>query len=208
MTIPTLLHRCIPEHVPPTFEDYWARWQGLHPGWGSISWQDPIDPDLFPVSSHAWPHVRAGAALAGLVRLEALATWGGIFLDWDVRPAKPLDDLLDAPGGLWAAWEDAEHVPDAVFGCEAGHPIVQEMLAEAVAMTVAGEGIWECSVGLFTRYLPLAERRGLATLLPVESFYPVSYLIEREHPGACHAHEPGPNTYGVHEYAWSWKGEG
>jgi len=206
--IPRTLVRCVPEHVPTQHEDYWARWQGLHPGWGSITWQDPIDPDLFPISSHAWPHVRAGAALAGLVRLEALATWGGTYLDWDVRPARALDDLLGAPGGLWAAWEDAEHVPDAVFGCEAGHPIVVEMLHEAVAMTLAGEGIWETSVGLFTRYLPLAERRGLATILPPESFYPVHYTTEREHPGASHAHVPGPNTYGVHEWAWSWQGQG
>lgn len=203
--IPTVLHRCVPEVVPPRWEDHWTRWCGLHPGWGHITWRDRIDPTMFPRTAHVWDRCRAGAALAGLVRLEALADLGGVFLDWDVRPCAPLHPLLAVPGGMFAAWEDDDHVPDAVFGCEAHHPAVEILLAEAVARTAAGASVWECSVGLFTEVLP---GRDDVTLLPRESFYPVHYGVERAHPGSSAIHEAGPATYGVHEWAWSWQGQG
>lgn len=199
--IPRILHRCVPAEVPDRYEEFWRGWLDLHPSWVGLTWQDPIHPALFPLSSPAWPHVRAGAALAGLVRLEALASHGGIFLDWDVRPVRPLDDLLEVRGGMFAAWEDDEHVPDAVFGCVAGHPAVVELRDLAIAGTIAGDSVWEVSVGLFTASLP---RREDVTLLPSASFYPVHYSEERAHPGASAAHVPGPDTYGVHEWAWSW----
>lgn len=199
--IPARLHRCVPAAVPHRFDQHWLGWRALHPGWEHSTWQDPIDPALFPISSPAWSACRAGAALAGLVRLEAVLQHGGIFLDWDVRPAAPLDPLLACPGGMFAAWEDAEHVPDAVFGAEAGHPVVAELLAEAVALTLAGASIWECSVGLFTRRLPQAG----VTLLEPASFFPVHYSAERAQPGASAAHQPEPGTFGVHEWAWSWR---
>lgn len=200
--IPPVLHRCVPTVVPERWETFWRGWCDLHPGWGQVTWRDPLLPADFPITSPAWPHARAGAALAGLVRLEALWRDGGMFLDWDVRPVRPLDPLRSVTGGMFAAWEDDQHVPDAVFGCTPGHPAVEALLHAAVAATIAGASVWECSVGLFTTMLP---GRDDATLLPRESFYPVHYSEERARPGASAAHVPGPDTYGVHEWAWSWR---
>jgi hypothetical protein len=199
--IPRRLVRCIPAEVPPRWEQHWQRWRAYHPGWEHLTIQDPIAPEAYPVTSPVWDRCRAGAALAGLVRLEELHARGGIFLDWDVRPARSLEPLLDPPGGMFAAWEDPNHVPDAVFGCEPGHPAVAALMELACAATAAGASVWECSVGLFTELLP---DRPDVTLMGPESFYPVHYSTERAHPGASALHEPGPDTYGVHEWAWSW----
>jgi mannosyltransferase OCH1-like enzyme len=199
--IPRVLHRCVPADVPPRFADHWCRWLGLHHGWEAHTWQDPIDPAAFPLTRSAWSSCRAGAQLAGLVRLEAVYRHGGIFLDWDVRPVAPLDPLLDSPGGMFAAWEDDEHVPDAVFGAEPQHPVVGELLQQAVARTLSGADIWTCSVGLFSERLPGSG----VTLLPSSSFYPVHYSVERAQPGASASYVADEaTTFGVHEWAWSW----
>lgn len=198
--IPRILHRCVPEVVPDQYEAYWRAWCALHPTWDHMTHQDPLTPSLWPLTARAWPACHHGAQLAGLVRLEAIYRHGGIFLDWDVRPVgRSLEILLDVDGGAFVGWEDAEHIPDAVFGAEPGHPGVRECLDAAVEITLAGGGPWAAAVGVFT---DVWTRRPDVTRLPPEAFFPVHYT---DRPGSrSFQPEAGDGVLGVHEWAWSW----
>lgn len=201
--IPRRLIRSVPELVDPEQERLWKIACDLHPGWEQVTYRDPIDPTGFPITSPWWHLCKSGAQLAGLVRLEALAYPGGIWLDSDVELFRPLDDLVEHR--MFAAYEDANIVPDAVLGAEPGHPAVRACLDEALkrirsdsADWVTGNGAWSCGPGVMTSLLP---GRDDVTLLGSESFYPYHYT-EKERAGEDWAANPA--TFGAHRWAGSW----
>lgn len=193
--IPRILHRVVPEVVPEEYERYWSTAQELHPGWEFRTWQDPIDPEEFE-SAHLWPRVESGAQLAGLVRLEVLWKYGGVYLDMDVEPIRSLEPLLQA--SAFACWEDRRVVPDAVLAFEAGHPAVRECLDRALAMDPS-EGAWATGPGVSTDVL---KRRTDVLLLPPACFYPY-YYTEPER--ADENFGTIPWVYGVHRWHGSWR---
>jgi hypothetical protein len=139
----------------------------------------------------------SGAQLAGLVRLEALYTHGGIWVDSDVEPLRPMDSLLDLRG--FAAYEDRRVVPDAIFGCEPRHPAWAEMIYLAREAVRRKRGAWESGPGVTTKVLP---GRFDVLLLPPGSLYPYSYnspeLADNDHA----AEQPWAFT--VHRWHFSW----
>lgn len=201
--IPRRLIRSVPEHANEEQERLWRIACDLHPGWEQVTYRDPIDPTGFPITAGAWHLCGSGAQLAGLVRLEALWSPGGIWIDSDVELFRPLDPLLDCRA--FAAWEDANTVPDAVLGAEAGHPAIRACIEEALRRISTpstdwrtGHGAWSTGPGVMTSLLP---GRDDVTLLGSESFYPYHYT-EKERAGEDWAANPA--TFGAHRWAGSW----
>lgn len=193
--IPRILHRVVPARVPNEYEEYWERAHELHPGWDFRTWQDPIDPDGFE-SAHLWPHVESGAQLAGLVRLEVLWRFGGVYLDMDVEPVRSLEPLLQTSG--FVCWEDERVIPDAVLGFEPGHSAVRECLDRALEMDPAA-GPWATGPGITTAVL---KHRTDVLALPPACFYPYHYT-EPERGGENFGVRPW--IYGVHRWHGSWR---
>lgn len=194
--IPRILHRTV-----PTFSDesdaYWRRWRDLHPGWELMTHRDPLDPLEWPETGDLWPRCQNGAQRAGLIRLEALARWGGVYVDSDVEPYRSLEPLLHAPG--FAAWEDARCIPDAVLGFERGHPALRLMLTEARLKIMQGGNAWHSGPGVTTSVL---QGRHDVLLLPPGSFYPYHYT-EQNRRNAPHMNEQ-PWCFGAHHWKGSW----
>lgn len=197
--IPRILHRVVPVETSAVVEGYWDDFARLHPEWTLMTHRDPLDPAAWPETSHKWGAVSTGAQLADLVRLEALLRWGGVYVDSDVEPWRPLDPLL--PLSAFAAWEDHRTVPNAVIGAVPGHPAIRACLDLAISR-IPGD-VWPAGPGVTTEILV---GRPDVLLLPPGSFYPVHYrdpdrdakmkavLTERENPWA----------FGIHHYAGSW----
>jgi hypothetical protein len=198
--IPRILHRTVPRETSAQVEAWWDAWQRLHPGWEFRTWRDPIDPARFPLTSPHWHRVRHGAQLADLVRLEALWNEGGVYVDSDVEPYRPLDALL--PLSAFAAWEDARRVPNAVIGAAPAHPAIRECIDVAVSRLTAGvEDIPEATgPGVLTTVLPW---RADVLLLPPGAFYPYHYTQARTHRARRHDEEQ-PWAFGAHHWAGSW----
>lgn len=169
----------------------------LHPGWEHVTWRDPIDPALFPVTSPSWAECRSGAQMAGLVRLEDIATRGGFYLDSDFEVFRSLEPLTAL--SFVAGWEDRNTVPDFFFGAEAGHRVFELLLGGAVA--AVGLGAWESGPGVFTRVLPGC---GDVLLLPPQAFAPYHYS-ERGRRGEGWGDDPW--CFGAHHWAFSWAHE-
>jgi hypothetical protein len=169
-TIPRILHRTVPAQTPEQVEQWWEMFRAMHPTWDLRTYRDPIDPADWPLTGDLFDKCGSGAQKAGLIRLEALYTHGGVYVDSDVEPVRPLDPLLELRA--FAGWEDENVVPDAILGCEPEHPAFKVMLTKARAAIEAGADPWTSGPGVTTSTLP---RRNDVLLLPPGSFYPVHY---------------------------------
>lgn len=202
MTIRRRLVRCVPKETTDQVELWWDQACALHPRWEHLTLRDPLDPSDFPLTSEYWGHCKNGAQLAGLVRLETIIG-SGVYIDSDIEVLRPLDDLLNHHA--FAAYEDAEIVPDAMFGAEANHPAILACLELAIERINSdsidwrtGNGAWSTGPGVFTTVLP---GRADVTLLDRDSFYPYGYWEKHR---ASEDFSLNPNTYAVHRWAASW----
>lgn len=199
--IPRRIVRTVPAETTEDVERFWRHTVDLHPEWEMVTYRDPIDPALFPVTSSFWPLCKNGAQLAGLVRLEALLD-GGIYLDSDIELYRPLTPLLSCQA--FAAWEDPGVVPDAVLGAEAGHRAIRECLALALERLQSdstdwrtGNGAWSTGPGVTTTVLV---GRDDVLLLSPSSFYPIHYSNKEAIPH----HRRDPWNFGMHHWHASW----
>lgn len=193
--IPRILHRTVPAHTTDQVESWWESFGELHADWQLMTHRDPLDPADWPLTSSRWADCTSGAQMAGLIRLEALYRWGGVYVDSDCEPYRSLEPLL--PLHAFAAWEDAQVVPDAVIGAEPEHPAIKACLD--LALERVPLGAWESGPGVLTEVLP---GRDDVLLLPPGSLYPYHYRAKRLR-DRDHASEQ-PWAFMAHHWAGSW----
>jgi hypothetical protein len=193
--IPRILHRTVPAETSPIVEAYWKRFKALHPGWEYMTHRDPLKPSEWPLTAHRWHDCTSGAQLAGLIRLEALYRWGGIYVDSDCEPYRSLEPLLGLHA--FAGWEDKNVVPDAVLGAEPEHPAILACLQ--LALRTLTKGPWHSGPGVTTRLLP---NRSDVALLPPGSFYPYHYNEKGRNRENHKANQPW--AFMAHHWAGSW----
>lgn len=202
--IPPRIIRSVPAETTDEVEGFWTIATDLHPGWEMRTYRDPIDSADFPITSPVWPHAKNGAQLAGLVRLEALWSTGGIWVDSDVELYKPLGALLFC--SAFAGFEDPNTIPDAVLGASRHHPAIRACLDLAIERIQSdstdwrtGNGAWATGPGVTTLVLPTFPD---VLLLPPGSFFPYHYSEKHrrleDHKGAQ------PWAFGAHHWAASW----
>ena len=202
--IPHRLYRTVPETTTDEVEAFWAKACELHPTWEHITYREQVDPAWFPITGRAFERCDSGAQKAGLIRLELLLHGGGIYIDSDVELYRPLDSLCGLQG--FAAWEDADVVPDAVLGAKADHPAIGKCLQLALERITSGSsdwrtgsGAWSTGPGVTTTVLP---GRSDFALLPPGSFYPYHYNEKgRRHEDHAAAQ---PWAFGAHHWHHSW----
>ena len=177
-------------------EQLWDIACDLHPGWEHVTWRDPINPEMFPLTSPFWADCESGAQLADLVRVEDLFHRGGWYIDSDVWCLKPFDDLcaLDAVAG----WEDHSYIPNAVLGFTPGHPALKQVIDLAVARRF--DGTWNAGVGVTTEVFSIG-----VTLLPPGAFYPLHWKqAHTQRVDWQQVADRNPWSYCIHKYAASW----
>lgn len=192
--IPRVLHRTVPETTTREVEHWWTNFKEIHPGWECHTYREPIDPNDWPLTSPYWSKCKNGAQKAGLIRLEALYTYGGFYVDSDVQPVRSFEPLLYSPAV--AAWEDETTIPDAIMGAEPKHPAFKQMLDLACKLVANRRNAWESGPGVSTQIL---KDRNDVLLLPPGSFYPHHYLRKDQT-----TDNDGPWVFARHMWAGSW----
>ena len=203
------------------------------PAYALKEWNEDNSPILVPYVREAYRH-RLWSKVSNYVRLHALWTEGGVYLDTDVEVVKPLDPLLDQRMflGFQIQGRRADWVDNAVAGAVAGHPLNRTCLD----MTVAGlsaEGKFYLSPEIVTRALVGLglkdyglQRIGDVQLYPTPFFYPYSWkktfsrAASRQTPTAfttgpapgktrCESMSgtPSPGTAGVDSCTWGGAAE-
>lgn len=196
--IPKTLHRIwLDEPVPDPFEEFWARFADLHPDWELRTWNDSAALDWLrcPMEFHS---ATTWAGKSDVLRYELLYEFGGVYVDTDVEPLRPFDDLLDDPRPF-IGWEDGNLLCPTVMGSPPGHPAIGVLLrALPDWFHKYRNAAPNRQTGPYftTRYL---RGRSDIRLLPPAAFYPVGWW-EKARLGGPYPDE----SYAVHHWAAGW----
>lgn len=195
--IPHVLHRIWlgPRPIPQAFDEYWAGWQALMPTWRFVTWTTP--PRLQNAREFAASRTLAGKA--DVLRYEVVLAHGGVYVDCDEEPLRPLEDLDLGGREAFAGIESPGWIANGVLGAVAGHPAVAAVVADLPA-SFRRHGprhpVHATGPGLLTR--TWLERSDVCLLPPV-TFYPVHWTRKAELGGPYPA-----EAFGVQHWAHSW----
>lgn len=136
MTIPKVIHQYwTGGPIPAEYLAYSEAWSAMNPGWARYLWSDQAlmidDPDTGLVNIDLWhraeefvAHGRQYQLRADIVRYELLYRFGGMWIDMDFEPLKPLDSWFHEVDGdrPFAVWETQdEWAANGMMGSPKGH---------------------------------------------------------------------------------------
>ena len=197
MPIPKIIHYCWLSGEP--FSELVQRciqsWKEKLPDYEFMLW----DTDKFDIHSVSWVEQACAekkwAFAADYIRLYALYTYGGIYLDCDVEVVKPFDDLLDQP--YFMGSESHKNVIEAaVMGSEPHQAWMKEALG------------WYCDKSFDvtklndpTIAIPVIIKKTLA-IFPDVKILPADYFSPKDNrTGKVRI---TPNTYTIHHFDGNW----
>lgn len=112
--LPELAQRCI------------SSWREMLPDYEIVRW----DEDSFDVNSNQYVReayeCKKYAFVSDYVRLYALCSQGGVYMDTDVQVVKPLDPFLHHKA--FSGFENVHSIPTGIMACEEGFPGFCELL--------------------------------------------------------------------------------
>lgn len=101
-------------------------WKKYLPDYEIIEWnEDNFDINYNDFTKKSY-ELKKYAFTSDVVRLYALYTQGGIYMDTDVEVYKPLDEFLNEEG--FTGFEDINYPVTATMGCVKGNPVIKMML--------------------------------------------------------------------------------
>jgi mannosyltransferase OCH1-like enzyme len=200
--IPKLIHRLWFGPEPPRrvveLEDDWRR---MNPGWRVRTWREW---DLPALRNQLWFDSAAHPAQrADIARLELLHSFGGIYVDTDVAPLRPVESLIAATECFFGA-EDHQWLGTAIFGTRAGHPFLTKLI-DGIGSSILAQPGAEPNEQTGPKYVTAChleyardEPHHPIAVFPPALFYPY-HFSEPERRGG-----PFPEAYAVHEWSMSW----
>jgi hypothetical protein len=181
------------------------------PNWRIVAWTDAELDWSVRYLQQAYA-TRGWNRVSNYMRMHALYTQGGFYLDTDIELLKPLDPLRgeQAVLGFQVAEPSASWVNGAVFGAEPGHPFVGRLLRAFQKEMPGWRRMGDAhGPGLITRllreeglsrYTGAPQQVGSVTLMPVDRFYPYHWT-EVFDPTCVTA-----DTFAVHHWEHGWGG--
>jgi hypothetical protein len=199
MLIPRRLHRVWvgAAEMPDAFVEFGRGFERLHPDWEMRLWTDE-DLGELGVTDDERRRARSASELSNLVRYEVLERFGGVYVDTDFEPRRPLDDLLCGVD-LFAALELPGRVACGVVGAVPGHRTMER--AARLSRQTLGLGLHSADANGPYFLSLLFEQEPGATIFGADKFYPYGW-DEPER-----AAEPFPDAYAVHHWTQSWRAE-
>lgn len=226
--IPKKIHYCwlSGDEFPPLIQHCIETWHRVLPDYELVLW----DKNRFDITSVPWVEdaYKAGkyAFAADYIRLYAVYTEGGIYLDSDVEVLKTFDDLLNNESfiGFEAATENVEA---AIFGAEAGCEWISKALSfykdkrfilnedrgvnsEWIAPIVFGNAFRQTFTD-FPSKMPAEplhlQGNGGLLLCPPDYFSPIKYDLEKCYStenNAAKRYRSNPRTYCIHRFNGAW----
>lgn len=229
--IPKKIHYCwlSGDPLPRSIRRCMDTWRRVMPDYELKLWDTrAFDVESVPFVSEAY-HKRKWAFAADYIRMHALYTEGGIYLDSDVKVLKPFDDLLDSKffssleyhptqierdGAMAMLDAQGRRVRDgyvsgiqiqaAVMGAEAGCPFVADVLEwYRTHSFVRPDGTLMTDVLSPQIYARVAERYGFL-YKDEDQRLRGGITIYASSMFAGNKHEVTPRTRAVHLCAHSW----
>lgn len=212
--IPKIIHYCwlSDDAMPEKLLQCIRSWKKFLPDYEIIKW----DLHRFPLEKNVWVKEaferKKYAFAADYIRLYALATEGGIYLDSDVEVLKSFDDLLDLP--YFVCQENSpQGIEAATIGAEKGTPWIQKCLDY-----YTGKHFVDPKGNIHTAVLPSILKKcilesfrmkqikdisefiydkNIVCVLPMDYFSPKNYVNKKI--------RMTNNTYSIHHFAGTWQ---
>ncbi|BCM88861.1 hypothetical protein IAD21_00703 [Abditibacteriota bacterium] len=199
--IPRILHRIWlgPQTMPDQFVKFGQSLSELHPTWDIRLWTDDNLPEL--VNQRGFESAPHESWAANILRYELLLREGGIYLDTDIEPLRPLDDLLD--NAAFVAQDVPPHVCNAALGATPGHPFfagLVEGLSARIAKYPHAPSPIVTGSGYLTEALLRFDKSAPLTILEPRVFFPVPFSRRDHLTETASFHD----SFGVHHWAHSW----
>lgn len=206
--IPKIIHYCWfgGAPLPKLAKQCIYSWRKYCPDFEIKEWNEANSPlDLFPFVEDAMK-ARKYAFVSDVIRLYALATEGGIYMDTDVELIKPLTPFL-CHSAFSGYEKDSNKLQTAIMGAEANTLWIKDCLSIYRELRFDFNTIYYQAI--INNYLlsELLIRKGL--VLDGEFYdsayitiYPKDYFC----PMSCGSHfiEKTKNTVCIHYYSFSW----
>lgn len=195
--IPRKLHRVWVggKPIPEQFESWWQLTAKLNPDWELRTWRDNDIAQLRLTNRRQYVGSTTLAGKADVARYEILQQHGGVYLDVDFEPVRPLPELE----GAWACEESPGWVANGAMGSEPWHPAINAVVSALPDTWKRNRGgpVHRSGPGLLT-----ATWKGRAdvTILCTETFYPYHYSQPRPRGDTWPS-----ETVAVHHWAASWQ---
>jgi len=146
---------------------------------------------------------RKFAFVTDYVRLYALYTEGGIYMDTDVEVIKNLDPFLDLPA--FSGFEDNVHIPTGIMAAEKGSVWAGWQLKYYDDRHfLLPDGTLDVEIiGRLMGEKGFILRNGLYNFQNIITIFPRDYFCPKSH--TTGKIELTQNTYTIHHFAGSWK---
>ncbi|HEX2870729.1 MAG TPA: glycosyltransferase [Polyangiaceae bacterium] len=230
MAIPHILHQTWKsEVVPEPLARFQARWRALHPDFEYRLWTDAQNDAFvraeFPELYALYRSFSREIYRADLVRCLYLLRFGGVYVDLDVEPLRPLHGFLAECGECVLGAEPQAHARKrqgkATLACNAimasapGHPFWRRMLQEiAQRAALGGDPVGVTGpLALDAAYEKHGRALGVKLMAP-DAFFPLPDLDAQTLPLAAGEHKHfrsmrelrlyPSETLGVHHWAHTW----
>ena len=168
MAVPKLIHRAWfgPREMPREYVEYGQRWEELNPDWHLIDWTYDMVPqlineDLFHECGVIWrPNPGAAKATsiiqvaqADLLGYELLHSFGGLYVNTDMEPLRPIPEALLDEEIVLANEIDNWLISNAWMMSVPAHPLIRAVI-DAIPDNIARETRsidWQTGPKLLTR---------------------------------------------------------
>ncbi len=160
-----------PKSIPDIFEEWWQDFKNLHPDYEFVTITDNTELILPKHIEDIYLNVDTYAGRSDIIRLVALYSLGGVYVDTDVMPIKKFDDLLKDPNPF-AGLRSSKSFESAVIGCPAKHKAMKDLidsLPEWYNNNVGRSTSVQTGPGFLSS---VWFGRGDVRHLPIKTFYP------------------------------------
>jgi mannosyltransferase OCH1-like enzyme len=150
LKIPRVFHqiwlgdRPIPDH----YQRWAQRWVELNAGWSMKLWSDQNLPEI--INRAEFDAAEKMAAKSDILRYEICARHGGVYIDTDFEPLRPIEPILAGVRSFQA--DELEDRPcNALLGCVADDPFYQKVVESLPASIRRGGDIVETTGPAFLK---------------------------------------------------------
>ncbi len=210
--IPRKIHYCWFGRgpMPPLALKCIESWHRYMPDYEYKLWnEDNFDVNTVPYVKEAY-ETRKFAFVTDYVRLHALYTEGGIYMDTDVEVLKPYDDLLYLSGFI--GFEGSKHSPigtGTIASIPHGEWVKEQMSAYEGIHFIRSDGSLDQTTNP-VRISGIMKAKGFLQNGLEQDYkdmhvFPVDYFCPRQTTGEYFLTE---NTYCDHHFMGSWSGDG
>ena len=202
------------KEIPSEYLNYIESWRRFMPEYEILRWdENNFDVNSIPFTKEAYS-IGKFAYVSDYARLRILYENGGVYFDTDVEIIKTLDDIIKLGGFMGfeknSTAQSGEMLnvnPGLGFACEAGNPIIREVLDFYESHHfIYPDGHME-QITIVKIVTDILKRHGLSrsdipttiegiTIYPWDYFCPIEFLSSKL--------EITGNTRTIHHYSASW----